>query len=161
MTTPVRWWDKLVVIAGMITVWDQVLVMVVIAGKITVWFWSRGDRDGILLGRLAKRDMVMEIWDGDLSVLYQSHTMFSSCFIIIVVNLINLLNAMLLSCLDVYDCCELASTFNVLTWRVMPDCRWCHDFLLACRGCRSCELDRVPARVPAEWSSPPSSSFRC
>ena len=59
----------MVVIAGKITVWDQVLVMVVIAEKITVWFWSRGDRDGILLGRLAKRDMVMEIWDGDLSVL--------------------------------------------------------------------------------------------
>ena len=33
------------------------------------------------------------------------------------VNLINLLNAMLLSCLDVFGCCELASTFNVLTWR--------------------------------------------
>ena len=60
----------MVVIAGKITVWDQVLVMVVIAEKITVWFWSRGDRDGILLGRLAKRDMVMEIWDGDLSALY-------------------------------------------------------------------------------------------
>ena len=37
MTTPVRWWDKLVVITGKITVWDQVLAMVVIAGKITVW----------------------------------------------------------------------------------------------------------------------------
>ena len=58
-----------VVIAGKITVWDQVLVMVVIARKIIVWIWSRGDRDGILLGRLAKRDMVMEIGDGDLSVL--------------------------------------------------------------------------------------------
>ena len=41
---------------------------VVIAVRITVtgWFSSRGDRDGILLGRLAKRDMVMEIGDGDL-----------------------------------------------------------------------------------------------
>ena len=65
-------WEQvlvIVVIAGKITVWDQVLVMVVITGNITSWFWSRGDRDGILLGRLAKRDMVMEIWDGDLSVL--------------------------------------------------------------------------------------------
>ena len=51
----------MVVIAGKIRVWDQVLVMVVIAGKITVWFWSWVDQDGILLGRLAKRDMVMEI----------------------------------------------------------------------------------------------------
>ena len=50
--------------------------------------------------------------------------MLSSCFrIMVAVNLINLLNAMLLSCLDVFGCCELASTFNVLTWRVMPDCR--------------------------------------
>ena len=59
----------MVVIAVKITIWDQALVMVVIAGKITIWFWSWGDRDGILLGRLAKRDMVMEIWDGDLLVL--------------------------------------------------------------------------------------------
>ena len=60
----------MVVIAGKITIWGQVLVMVVIAGKITDWFWSRGDQDGTLLGRLAKKDMVMGIWDGDLSVLY-------------------------------------------------------------------------------------------
>ena len=33
----------------------------------------------------------------------------------VAVNLINLLNAMLLSCLDVFGCCELASRFNVLT----------------------------------------------
>ena len=59
-----------VVIVEKITVWDQVLVMVVIAENITVWFWSWGDRDGLLLGRLAKSDMVMEIWDGDLSALY-------------------------------------------------------------------------------------------
>ena len=26
-------------------------------------------------------------------------------------------------CHYVYACCELASTFNVLTWRVMPDFR--------------------------------------
>ena len=81
-------WDQvlvMVVIAGKITIWDQALVMVVIAGKITVWFWSRGDRDGILLGGLAKRDMVMEIWDGDLLVFYQFHTMLRSCFIMVVV----------------------------------------------------------------------------
>ena len=36
MTTRVRWWDKLVVIDGRITVWDQVLVMVVITRMITV-----------------------------------------------------------------------------------------------------------------------------
>ena len=29
--------------------------------------------------------------------------------------------AMLLFCLDALVVCELASTFNVLTWRVMPD----------------------------------------
>ena len=101
-------WDQvlvMVVIAGKITVWDQVLVMVVIAGMITVWFWPRGDWDGLLLGWLDKSDMVMEIWDGDLLVLYQFHTMVSSCLIIIVVNLINLLNAMLLSCIDVYGFC--------------------------------------------------------
>ena len=46
---------------------------------------------------------------------------------------------MLLSCLDVYGCCELASTFNVLTWRVMPDFRkvpW-KGVLLESRSCPS------------------------
>ena len=28
---------------------------------------------------------------------------------------------MILFCLDAFGCCELASTFKVLTWRVMPD----------------------------------------
>ena len=66
----------------------------------------------------------MEIGDGDLSVLQQFHIMLRSCcYTMVAINLINLLNAMLLSCLDAFGCCELASTFNVLTWRVMPDCR--------------------------------------
>lgn len=108
---------------------------------------------------------VIQVWDGScgtwalrwwlISILVV-HIVVISCFIMVVVNLINLLNAMLLSCLDVFGCCELASTFNVLTWCVMPDCRWCRDCLIACTGFRSCELDRVLARVPAEWSSLPS-----
>jgi hypothetical protein len=47
-----------------------------------------------------------------------------------VLMLINLLNAMLLFVLIAFGCCELASTFEVLTWRVMPDCRLCRVCLL-------------------------------
>ena len=113
---------------------------------------------------------VSQVWDGScgtwdlrwwlISILVV-HIVIISCFIMVAINLINLLNAMLLSCLDAFGCCELASTFNVVTWRVMPDCRWCRDCLIACCGFRSCELDRVPPRVPAEWSSLPSPLFRC
>jgi hypothetical protein len=45
----------------------------------------------------------------------------------------------MLLCLNADVCCELASTFNVLTWRVMPVCRSCYDCLFAWR-CWSCEL---------------------
>jgi hypothetical protein len=47
----------------------------------------------------------------------------------VTVNLKLILIAMMLSCLNTDVCCELASTFKVLTWRVMPVCRSCHDCL--------------------------------
>jgi hypothetical protein len=36
----------------------------------------------------------------------------------------------MLSCLNVGVVCELASTFKVLTWLIMPVCRSCYDCLL-------------------------------
>ena len=47
----------------------------------------------------------------------------------VTVNLELILISMMLSCLNAGVCCELASTFKVLTWRVMPVCRSCHDCL--------------------------------
>ena len=48
--------------------------------------------------------------------------------------------AMTLLCLDALVCCELVSTFKVLTWRVMPVCMPCHD----CRSCHDCLLVKDP-----------------
>ena len=54
---------------------------------------------------------------------------------------------MLLFVLTAFGYCELARTFNVLTWRVMPG-------LLACLVWFPCSRARinVPDRVPADWS---------
>ena len=38
-------------------------------------------------------------------------------------NAFKLINSHDIVCHYAYACCELASTFNVLTWRVMPDFR--------------------------------------
>ena len=57
-------------------------------------------------------------------------------------------------CQYVYVCCELASTFNVLTWRVMP------DFRKALLEWSYLSLDCVHISVPVLWSSA-TTLFRC
>ena len=60
---------------------------------------------------------------------------------------------MLLFAFTAFSYCELASTFNVLTWRVMP-CLQVVPGLLACLVWFLCSQAKinVPARVPADWS---------
>ena len=68
-------------------------------------------------------ELVTSIQGGNLSLLV-------STIPSVTVKLNLILIAMMLSCLNAGVCCELASTFKVLTWRVMPVCRSCHDCLL-------------------------------
>ena len=112
--------------------------------KVIMWMfclWSVSDHRFVLVTRWSRWYMawpVSQVWDGPcgnwdlrwwlISILVV-HIVIISCFIMVAINLINLLNAMLLSCLDAFGCCELASTLNVLTWRVMKDCKWCRDWL--------------------------------
>ena len=55
----------------------------------------------------------------------------------VTINLNLILIVVMLSCLNADVCCELASTFKVLTWRVMPVCRSCNDCLLEDVDCAS------------------------
>ena len=84
--------------------------MVVIAGRITRCLWV-----GAFV--IQERSRLVSQSEGLLSQEH-GHSMLD-----ILLHYYELVNCHDIVCHYVYACCELASTFNVLTWRVMPDFR--------------------------------------